>query len=401
MKIKIHRGQNQIGGSIIEIVSEKTKIILDVGVELDESSVHNIPQIEGLFYGEPQYNAVFLSHYHADHIGLANNILDGIPIYMGESAFEIMRASNQYRNIQTNYSPKFMKNGEQIIIGNLKIIPISCDHSAFDSYMFLIESGGKKVLYTGDFRANGRGEFEDILENLPTVDAIIIEGTVLSRDYAGRNIEEEELEEIGVGAIKDSVAPCFIYCSSTNIDRLITAKNIAVRTDRAFLEDIYTAQMAACSGIRAIIPKRGEIYAFLTHGGNKEYDALEQFSNAKIGMDSIAKRQFVMTVRPSMSNYLEKLSKKISFEGGILFYALWKGYQEKPYVKEFLDFMQNKGVKIQILHTSGHADSQTIDDLISKISPKTIIPVHTENADYFKKFLYKSNVELDSNEVEV
>lgn len=297
----------------------KIKIILDVGVELDEGSVHNIPQIEGLFYGVPQYNAVFLSHYHADHIGLASNILNGIPIYMGERAFEIMRASNQYRNIQTNFLPKFMENGKQITIGNIKIIPISCDHSAFDSYMLLIESDGKKVLYTGDFRANGRGEFKDILADLPTVDAIIIEGTVLSRDYTGRNIEEEKLEEIGVDAIKDS----------------------------------------------------------------------------------IAKKRFLMTVRPSMSNYLEKLSKKISFEGGILFYALWKGYQKQPYVKNFLDFMQNKGVKTQILHTSGHADSQTIDDLIFKISPKTIIPVHTENADYFKKFSYKSNVVLDSREVEV
>ena len=36
MKITIHRGQNQIGGSIIEIASDTTKIILDAGSELDE-----------------------------------------------------------------------------------------------------------------------------------------------------------------------------------------------------------------------------------------------------------------------------------------------------------------------------------------------------------------------------
>lgn len=401
MKIKVHRGQNQIGGSIIEIASDTTKIILDVGIELDEGAVPTVPQIEGLFYGEPQYNAVFLSHYHADHIGLAEHTLDDIPIYMGKRAFEIMRASNQYRNIQTNFSPKFIENGKPLIIGDLKITPISCDHSAFDSYMFLIESGNKRLLYTGDFRANGRGEFEDVLEKLPTVDAVIIEGTVLSRDYTVRNIEEERLEEIGVTALKDSAAPCFIFCSSTNIDRLITTKNIATRTGRVFLEDIYTAQMAACSGVREIAPKRGQTYAFLTHGGNKEYDTLEQFSNAKISRNSIAKKRFVMTVRPSMRNYLEKLSEMISFEGGVLFYALWKGYQEKPYVKDFLDFMHNKGVKTHILHTSGHADSQTIDDLIFKISPKTIIPVHTENADYFKKFSHSSNVELYSNDVDI
>ena len=92
MKIKIHRGQNRIGGSIIEIASARAKIILDAGIELDEIDDPHVPQIDGLFVGEPQYNAVFLSHYHADHIGLADKIVTGIPIYMGEKAFEIFSA---------------------------------------------------------------------------------------------------------------------------------------------------------------------------------------------------------------------------------------------------------------------------------------------------------------------
>ena len=36
MEINIIRGQNQIGGSIIEISSESTKIILDIGSNLED-----------------------------------------------------------------------------------------------------------------------------------------------------------------------------------------------------------------------------------------------------------------------------------------------------------------------------------------------------------------------------
>ena len=36
MEINIIRGQNQIGGSIIEVSSKNTKIILDVGSNLDD-----------------------------------------------------------------------------------------------------------------------------------------------------------------------------------------------------------------------------------------------------------------------------------------------------------------------------------------------------------------------------
>lgn len=399
MKIKIHRGQNQIGGSIIEIASPTAKIILDAGVELDENDVPAVPQIDGLFCGKVGYNAVFLSHYHSDHVGLADNILSGIPIYMGEKAFNIMHSSNEYRNIKLDFSPLFMRNSKPITVGDIKITPISCDHSAFDAYMLLLENNGKKILYTGDFRANGRSEFDEFLKKLPTVDAVIIEGTTLSREYTIRNIEEERLEDIGVNAIKDMSAPCFIYCSSTNIDRILTARYIAKRTDRIFLEDIYTAQIAVSSGVTEIIPKRGEVYAFLTRGGDKEYDAIQQFSNAKIGKNTIAKKRFLMTVRPSMIGYLENLSELVAFTGGMLFYALWKGYQEQPYVQKFLDFMESKGVKIHTLHTSGHANAETIDELISKISPKTIVPIHTENADYFKKFADWCNVITDTNEV--
>ena len=39
MEINIIRGQNQIGGSIIEVSSKNTKIILDVGSNLDDKEI--------------------------------------------------------------------------------------------------------------------------------------------------------------------------------------------------------------------------------------------------------------------------------------------------------------------------------------------------------------------------
>ena len=59
---------------------------------------------------------------------------------------------------------------------------------------------------------------------------------------------------------------------------------------------------------------------------------------------------------------------------------------EQESTKHFIEFMKSRGVKLHILHTSGHADEQTIERLISAVSPKSIIPVHTENADWFDKY---------------
>src|SRR5690606_9478946 len=114
MKIIIHRGQNQIGGSIIEIATESTRIVLDAGINLDEETDLDIPKINGLFEGDKGYDALLISHYHADHVGLADWVIKGIPIYMGENAYNMLVASNEYRRIETSFKPEFIKDKIQL-----------------------------------------------------------------------------------------------------------------------------------------------------------------------------------------------------------------------------------------------------------------------------------------------
>lgn len=246
--------------------------------------------------------------------------------------------------------------------------------------MLLIENEGETTLYTGDFRANGRMDFNTLLKKIPCVDNLIIEGTTLSREDGVKNIEEEQLEDIAVEYISKHKGPVFVMMSAMNIDRVVTAKNIAKRTGRIFLEDIYTADITTSIGMTT-----EDTRVFMT-GGDKQFEMLQKYSDVKIGKKEIAKNPFVMCVRSSMKNYLSKLNELISFDDGVLFYGMWKGYLERPQTKEFIDFMEYKGVKTHILHTSGHADSQTIDRLIQDVKPKRIIPVHTENAEWFDRY---------------
>ena len=100
--------------------------------------------------------------------------------------------------------------------------------------------------------------------------------------------------------------------------------------------------------------------------GDKQYQQLQQFNSVKIGKYEIAKTTFLMCIRQSMKNYLAKLNDLVSFGGGVLFYGMWKGYMEQPEMKEFPDWMTSKGVKVHILHTSGHTDSITIEKQLNQ-----------------------------------
>ena len=387
MVINIIRGQNQIGGSIVEVATEKTRIVFDVGVNLDENEIVDVPKIDGLFSEPKLYDAVFISHYHSDHIGLLNFVVPEIPIFMGEKSYNIFKSASEYRRKNISFNPKFIYDKTTVTIGDITVTPFLCDHSAFDSHMFLIEADEKKVLYTGDFRANGRLNFDKLLSELPKADALIIEGTTLTRENNTSNIEEEFLEELAIKELQKHKGPAFIMMSAMNIDRLVTAYNSADATGRIFLEDVYTAEIT--TSVDSEIPKpNGKLPArvFLTVGGDENYKKLRKFGKAKIGKEQIAKTPFLMCVRSSMMNYLKRLNELCSFEDGVLFYGMWKGYMEQEPTKDFIEFMKSKGVKLHILHTSGHADEQSIERLIFEVSPKLIIPVHTENANWFDKY---------------
>ena len=402
MKVIIHRGQHQIGGSIIEIKTDTTKIIFDIGINLDENTKFEYPVIDGLFTGKKAYDAVFISHYHTDHIGLVDQLLSDIPVYMGERAYRILQASNKYRHIDSSFLPQFVEHNKGIMIGDMEIIPYSCDHSAYDSYMFLIKHQGKTILYTGDFRANGRMAYGKLLKELPEVDALIIEGTTLSREESQDNILESTLEEIAVRELNKHNGPCFIVMSAMNIDRLITMGNVAKRTGRMLLEDLYTALIAEEAKNDIPEPDKDEnIRVFVTDGKKERNEWLNTFGKAKISKYAIAKEKYIMCIRPSMINYLKRLNELQNFEDGILFYGMWKGYQEKDDVKKLLEYMKEQGVKMHTLHTSGHADTKTIEQLIADVNPKVIMPVHTENESWFDIYKDKMLVIYENKEIEI
>ena len=305
---------------------------------------------------------------------------------MGEKCYSIYKTTNEYFGNKTVEISNFLQSEKEFNIGDIKVKPILCDHSAFDSYMILLYCENKKILYTGDFRASGRKSFSALLNKLEKIDILITEGTTVARENF-KSYSEKSLEKKAINIISNNNFPVFVLTASANIDRIVTFYKVAKNTNRLFLEDVYMANITTAAGNNIPNPKDFEnVKVFLTIPTEKNYSILNKYKNKKIGRKEISKNKFIMCIRSSMENYLDKLSKEISFKGGVLFYSMWKGYLENDETKRFIDFMKGKGVNIIPLHTSGHADIKTIDALIEKTKPEYIIPVHTENAKWFEKY---------------
>ena len=72
MTLTIHRGTHEIGGSCVEIRTDKTKILIDLGMPLDYDK-HNTEEQTEIRHNAKEWckgvDALFLSHAHADHYG--------------------------------------------------------------------------------------------------------------------------------------------------------------------------------------------------------------------------------------------------------------------------------------------------------------------------------------------
>lgn len=387
LNIDVLRGADQIGGNLISISCENTTILLDAGEELGGTG--GIPsQAEALAHPDG-FDAVFVTHYHRDHLGLAYEADPGIPLYLGQKAWEVQKAADHYMGREPLRPAGFLEDGRPIQIGPLTVTPCFCDHSAFDSYMLLVEGAGKSALYTGDFRGHGRKSFPAFLRCLPDkVDTLICEGTTLSRTYE-EPWNEKKLERMAASILEKTEGPAFVLLSATNLDRVVTFYKAAKCTGRLFLEDLYLAELTSAAG--GGIPRPDvfpDVKVFLPRGYSEDdpnyhrYLCYSTYGNARIGKDAIPAKSLIC-VRTSMLPWMRSLGKRLPLADGVLFYSMWSGYREKAGMAEFLAGCRELGLSEKTLHTSGHAGHRDIKRLIERVRPDEIIPVHTLCPEWF------------------
>lgn len=414
MKVMIHRGSNQIGGTIIELAAKKTRIILDIGQVLpnmDGTAVKasmDKPPVEGLFKGEKEgIDGVFISHGHGDHLGLLPELKENVPIFMGEKTAAIYNMIGKFTGADYFVKPAgFLVHEKPITIGDFVVTPYLIDHSAFDAYGFIINCEGKSVVYTGDIREHGKKASltKYFRSKLPTnADILIMEGTMLGR--ADEKLETEE--EIGLKAaklMKEIDKPVFVLQSAANIDRLVAMYNATKERDRVFIIDIFTANILNSIGGAAakILTKARVVYPFeltdkMFSRGEKEL--MYKFVHRKIKLEELnTLTNYCMLVRSSMVGFLNNLK---GIENSTMIYSMWRGYEKRTDIKRLIDFADSKSIKIQYLHTSGHGGIDTLKKLAEGCKAKKIVPVHTEYPERYQEIFKNAYIINDRQGIEI
>lgn len=408
MNLTIHRGSKEIGGTCIQLSTDKTTILLDLGLPLKKDSKD--PDLTGL-----KIDGVLISHPHADHFGLIDTLEKEVPVYIGEvgrrfiDATSLLLGKDLYQNNFMNF-----KSWQPFSIGDFRITPYLVDHSAADAYAFLIEAEGKRIFYSGDFRGHGRKAvlYENIISNPPrNIDILFMEGSMLGRDNTEFPTEESVKDRI-FEVIRDQQNMTFLICSSQNIDRIASAYKACLKASKTLVLDFYTAWVLEQMKIATNnVPAMGwnNIRVFAEHGQDKRikehpeyYGDFRQrvYQKYRIRKEALYEHpeQYVSISKISKFKVIDSYKKNKPVN---VIYSQWMGYLDKPEhqrhgSKQIGSYRNDPMVNFVYAHTSGHAPLKDLQRFANALKPKMLIPIHTECKEAFREHFDNVSI-LDDN----
>jgi len=425
VRLTIHRGTHEIGGSCVQIFSDSsnTRLLIDLGMPLVNAdrtqfewndhkgkSVHQLiksgilPSIEGLYESsQSSVSAVLLSHAHQDHYGFMQFVQPDIPIYMSRGTKSLVEVSNLFIEAKINVANiKTFRMWKPFKVDDFTITPYLMDHSAPDAAAFLIEADQKRIFYTGDFRGHGRKKWllERLTQQPPIdIDYLIMEGSMIGREE-GLYSDETSVEEELVIKMRADKKICFVFTSSQNLDRIVSIYRATKRSGRTFIIDLYTAfVLEKLHNLSPNIPQfswKDVRVFFLYHHAQKLAELNEQllykYAKHRIKPEEIYNEPENKVILSKDNRYYRSLITKCGEVTTI--YSMWHGYLERG---TLLEFLTKRSVELAEIHTSGHAVHQHLKDIVEAIKPRFIIPIHTFYPERFNE-MFANVISVDDGQ---
>jgi ribonuclease J len=330
---------------------------------------------------------VVISHQHQDHYGLIDALPAHWPVWAGRGAAALMRLTAEMGQRPLHPIKTYMSNQPQDM-GPFRVTPLAVDHSAFDAHMLLVEVGGKRILYSGDFRWHGHASGGAALAQPPAeVDLLLMEGTNLP--HSEEPVAEGTLEQRFQAVFAETRGRVFVAWSSQNLDRTSTLLSACRETGRTLVVDLFTAEVLQALKPFAPVPVPGEagLRVVVTRALARRYEKIGKgefvaaFRTNRTGMGAVRLNQrpgsLTIMVRPSMVRDYAAKDVCPTAEDAWCF-SQWRRYLDEPAWAPVKSWFDGGGTPLHCIHTSGHAGRSGLVRLVDAIRPRCLVPLHGE-----------------------
>ena len=396
----------------MELSAADSRIILDIGMPLPEPGERGqkidpgttaadliasgvLPDVPGLYAHQvPEVEAVIVTHAHGDHCGLASFVHPDIPVYASEGTAAILGVNAIFLPwLPALKKVQVLPKSTPVRMGPFTVTGLLVDHSAPDALALLVEAEGKRVFYSGDLRGHGRKGvlFDRLVADPPRdIDCLLLEGTMVGQpERACASESDVEGELVKVFEKKRNLA--LVFCSSQNIDRIVSVYRAAKRTGCFLVIDLYTAYVLdAMRIISDRLPNLDwqdvRVFFYKHHadllGNSGHEEFLYRASRARIRVEEIAEKKAKAVVLAKANSLLPIIPGKVGDIADMeAIWSMWSGYLSGD--DSASRFFAKHGIKPRMIHAGGHATLDDLKRLVGPLRPARIIPIHTLHPERF------------------
>lgn len=334
------------------------------------------------------------------------------------------------RSVYQERTVRTMDNEEQVTIGDTDVTCYRVNHSLPGAAGFHIETPDSRLVYTGDLRLHGyQGHYTEefiAASRRFDPDALITEGTNVGSD---EDIPpEEQVKERLQEYVAAEDRAVFINHPRLDLERMRSAVRAAAANDRQFVIRTWQAHMLQeledagrlpwddlsvdSDHIRVLAPQKGWgmlMHQFRTPQG--EWKRLDDIAMDDDNRDDLVQKDYrsgwerslvtrddtvtPLDIRDHLEDYVVymdyyRLKDLIDLQpvGGSYLWSRTEPFNasmelDQQRVHNWLDHF---GLRMRKAHASGHMSQSAIADMVRTIDPDTLLAIHTEQPDWFRRF---------------
>ncbi|MBP3487176.1 MAG: hypothetical protein J6K53_02145 [Roseburia sp.] len=407
-KICFYNGLREIGGTFVEVRTDKAKCMFDFGFAVagrmderikkrkedlaaDYIRLGMLAPADGIYdketakkldlaaYGETKEECFFLlSHMHIDHMGGLGMLDAHTPVYMSDQSLRLYRRLEAAGDIQERGHENCIgiPYGESFQVGDITVRVLAIDHDVVGAAGFLITTPDGTICYTGDYRFHGfhPEDTRAFAKSAAGADVLITEGVTVSfSDVDMLSLEEpaeERTEETLLTEMRDMAAAedglLVINLYNRNVERVHRLLETFEKAGRRLVLDSTLA-----SYVEEFYPD-DKLYVYERTAGEKHAENREIVSGQAL-LDH--PEQYVLQLDYSdmyeLIDLNDVVSRYVHMDGSPL------GSYDTSYQK-MLDLLEALEIPYEYKSLGGHATPYYLRWMVDTIAPDVLVPLHSE-----------------------
>ena len=375
-------GSEEIGMNANLYHYEDKWILIDLGISFPDETDLGIdvllPDFEFIKSLGDKFLGIFLTHGHEDHIGAIPYFADDIncPIWGTSFTMALLKRKLKENNKEKKLELNTLTIDKQLIIGPFQIKAIQTSHSIPDPVSILISTKQGDIFHSGDWKLENSinlnektniDNFRSIGEN--GILAMVCDSTNALID--GKTPSENFAYDGLLDTIKNCNGTALVTCFSSNISRIKSLLDIALKTDRSVLV-VGRALLRAIDAAKEVgyLKNIPELLSL------KDFNLIPRSNVLIISTGSQGEPNSALS-RISKDN--DKFIKLI--KGDTIIFSSRKIPGNENAILKVQNRFLERGINIvtdedKNVHVSGHPSRDELIEMYSYIKPKISIPVH-------------------------